>query len=167
MKSGIPPTNLPEISELREVLLKAREKKMEIRWKWVKGHDGVYGNEMADRLANKGAEIKKSEIDNGTAEQTLDRPENLQRAEETLDPTKVRMEIPKLAVTTLEEAKVLQLEQEAEIEDIINLLIKDSVYRVEMRDKIKMVNTATQVTYCPKALKKADLFIKMRTSYFD
>ena len=64
------------------------------------------------------------------------------------------MEIPKLAVTTLEEAKAIQAEQEAEIENIINLLIKDSVYRVEMRDKIKMVDQATQVTYCPKALKK-------------
>ncbi len=36
--------------------LYAETQKHNIEWKWVKGHDGIEGNEMADMLANRGAE---------------------------------------------------------------------------------------------------------------
>lgn len=42
-------------AELWKELLEL-SRKHEITWEWVKGHDGIEGNEMADQLANKGVE---------------------------------------------------------------------------------------------------------------
>lgn len=39
----------------------------EIEWNWIKGHAGHAGNEMADQLANQGAEETALQMKNGTA----------------------------------------------------------------------------------------------------
>jgi len=41
--------------------LDTESKRHDIEWKWVKGHSGHPGNELADDLANKGVELAKEQ----------------------------------------------------------------------------------------------------------
>ena len=58
--SNKPVKNVDLWKELK--LIAARH---EVRWRWVKGHSGIAGNEQADRLAGQGVPPKKSEIGGG------------------------------------------------------------------------------------------------------
>ncbi|XP_043273298.1 ribonuclease H1-like [Venturia canescens] len=49
--SGAPVINRAELQEMESAL-----KPLKVEWNHVRGHQGVYGNEMADRLAREGAE---------------------------------------------------------------------------------------------------------------
>ena len=48
----------------------------EIEWNWIKGHAGHAGNEMADQLANQGAEETAAQLKNGNAVETKKKAES-------------------------------------------------------------------------------------------
>lgn len=56
--------NIPHLFEslLREISSNLEEKNLRITWTWVKSHNGNYGNEQADKLADKGARDAKKLI---------------------------------------------------------------------------------------------------------
>ena len=60
---------------INNILVYLHRQKVKIKFQWVPSHVGIYGNEMADRLASEGSEMKQHSIDEkfSTAKNNIDK----------------------------------------------------------------------------------------------